>query len=157
MDCDFSHDPRYLPMFLTRIESADLVIGSRYVTGGSTPDWGILRKLISRGGNAFARFMLGLKTHDCTGGFRCYHRDMIRQVPWEEIRLQGYGFQVGAIYHVERLGARIIEFPITFEDRRVGQSKMSLKIVIEAFAYVTWMALSGGRRKVVHTEKSEAL
>ena len=147
MDCDFSHHPRYLPIFLTKVVSADLVIGSRYVKGGTTPDWGISRKLVSRGGNAFARFMLGLKTHDCTGGFRCYRREMLGRVPWEEIRLQGYGFQVGAVYHVERLGGRIVEFPIAFEDRRVGQSKMSLRIIIEAFSYVIGLALSGWRQR----------
>jgi dolichol-phosphate mannosyltransferase len=143
MDCDFSHDPSYLPRFLEEIVSADLVIGSRYVRGGSTPNWGLLRRFISRGGNAFARFMLGLKTHDCTGGFRCYRREMLQQVPWEQIRLQGYGFQVGSVYFVERLGGRVAEFPIAFRDRRFGKSKMSLRIVVEAFSYVTRMALSG--------------
>jgi len=147
MDCDFSHDPAYLPTFLSKVSEADLVIGSRYVKGGGTPNWGVLRKLISWGGNAFARLMLGLKTHDCTGGFRCYRRQMLQRVPWEQIRLQGYGFQVGAVYYVERLGGRVAEFPIIFEDRRVGQSKMSSKIVVEAFAYVTRMALSGKRRR----------
>jgi dolichol-phosphate mannosyltransferase len=147
MDCDFSHDPSYLPTFLTKIGSADLVIGSRYSKGGSTPNWGLLRKLISRGGNAFARFMLGLKTHDCTGGFRCYRREMLQQVPWEEIQLQGYGFQVGSVYHVERLGGTVTEFPIAFKDRRVGESKMSLQIVVEAFSYVTRVALVEKRRK----------
>lgn len=147
MDCDFSHDPSYLPTFLSKIPSADLVIGSRYVRGGDTPNWGILRRLISWGGNAFARLMLGLEAHDCTGGFRCYRREMLQQVPWDEIRLQGYGFQIGAVYYVERLGGKVVEFPIIFEDRRVGQSKMSFKIVVEAFAYVTRMALSGKTRR----------
>jgi len=146
MDCDFSHDPKYLPTFLTEIASADLVIGSRYIKGGGTPNWGILRKLISWGGNAFARMMLGIKVHDCTGGFRCYRREILEKVPWNEIRLQGYGFQIGAAYYVERLGGKISEFPIIFKDRRVGQSKMSFKIVIEAFTYVIRMALLG--RKV---------
>jgi dolichol-phosphate mannosyltransferase len=147
MDCDFSHDPRYLPNFLQEIESADLVIGSRYVPGGDTPDWGLLRKFISWGGNAFARFMLRLKTHDCTGGYRCYRRETLRQVPWEEIQLQGYGFQVGAVYYVERLGGRVAEFPIVFQDRRVGKSKMSYNIVLEAFIYVTRMAFKRPPRK----------
>ena len=158
MDCDFSHDPGYLPRFLEEIESADLVIGSRYVKGGGTSGWGLLRKLISGGGNGFARLMLGLKTHDCTGGFRCYRREMLQKVPWEEIGLQGYAFQVGAVYHVERLGGTVVEFPIVFKDRQVGKSKMSFKIVIEAFSYVTRMALSerrtGGR---VRTAESEAV
>jgi dolichol-phosphate mannosyltransferase len=143
MDCDFSHHPSYLPTFLTNVRSADLVIGSRYINGGSTPNWGTLRRLISWGGNTFARLILGLKTHDCTGGFRCFRREMLQQIPWEEIRLQGYGFQIGTTYHVERLGGRVVEFPILFEDRRVGQSKMSFKIVVEAFTYVTQTALSG--------------
>lgn len=147
MDCDFSHHPRYLPTFLAEIASADLVIGSRYVKGGDTPNWGILRRLISRGGNTFARFMLGLKTRDCTAGFRCYRREILQQVPWDEIRLQGYGFQVGSVFYVERLGGRVSEFPIVFEDRKVGQSKMSYKIVLEAFVYVTRMALAGRRHK----------
>jgi len=145
MDCDFSHHPRYLPTFLERIEHADLVIGSRYVPGGGTVNWGILRKLVSAGGNFFARAMLGLKARDCTGGFRCYRRNMIERVPWKEINLHGYGFQIGAVYHVERLGGKIVEIPIIFEDRRVGQSKMSTAIIIEAFSFVIKLAFSGGR------------
>ena len=149
MDCDFSHHPRYLPTFLEHIEYADLVIGSRYVPEGGTINWGILRKLISAGGNFFARTMLGLKTHDCTGGFRCYRRKMIELVPWKEINVHGYGFLIGALYHVERLGGRVIEFPIIFTDRRIGQSKMSTAIIVEAFAFVIRLALSGGRRRRV--------
>jgi dolichol-phosphate mannosyltransferase len=141
MDCDFSHHPRYLPRFLEEIASADLVIGSRYVKGGGTQNWGALRKLISGGGNTFARLMLGLKTRDCTGGFRCYRREMLQKVPWQEMHLKGYAFQVGSVYYVEGLGGRVSEFPIIFEDRRVGHSKMSFKIVIEAFTYVMRMAL----------------
>jgi dolichol-phosphate mannosyltransferase len=145
MDCDFSHHPRYLPNFLHEIENADLVIGSRYVPGGDTPDWGLYRRVMSTGGNLFARIMLGLKTHDCTGGYRCYRRAMIEQVPWDEIGLQGYGFQIGAVYHIERMGGRVAEFPIVFEDRQLGHSKMSTDIVIEAMKFVTRLALRGGR------------
>ena len=141
MDCDFSHDPKYLSQFLQGIASADLVVGSRYVQGGDTPNWGILRRFISFGGNAFARAMLGLKTHDCTSGFRCYRREMLQRVPWGKIRLQGYGFQIGAAHCVERLGGRVVEFPIVFIDRRAGKSKMSFKIVVEAFSYVTRLAI----------------
>ena len=144
------------PTFLDKIASADLVIGSRYVHGGGTPNWGLLRRFISGGGNFFARFMLGLKTRDCTGGFRCYRREMLQKVPWERIQLQGYGFQVGAIYYVERLGGGVVEFPIVFRDRRVGKSKMSSKIVLEAFTYVTRMALSGRRHQDVRAIESEA-
>lgn len=145
MDCDFSHHPRYLPIFLRHIEQADLVVGSRYVPQGGTVNWGIPRKLISAGGNFFARMMLGLTTHDCTGGFRCYRRRVIELVPWESISARGYGFLIGALYHVERLGGKVVEFPIIFEDRRVGQSKMSRAIILEAFAFVTRLALGGGR------------
>jgi dolichol-phosphate mannosyltransferase len=145
MDCDFSHHPRYLPSFLEHIQNADLVIGSRYVPGGGTPDWGLLRRLISAGGNLFARTLLGLHTHDCTGGYRCYRRATIEQVPWDEIGLEGYGFQIGAVYHVERFGGRVYEFPILFADRQVGQSKMSKEIVFEAMWFVVRLALRGGR------------
>ena len=145
MDCDFSHHPRYLPGFIEHIADADLVIGSRYVPGGGTPDWGLYRRLISAGGNLFARTMLGLRTHDCTGGYRCYRRATIEQVPWDEIGLQGYGFQIGAVYHIERMGGRVAEFPILFADRQVGTSKMSTDIVIEAMKFVTRLALRGGR------------
>ena len=145
MDCDFSHHPRYLPTFLERIQDADLVIGSRYVPEGGTPDWGLVRRLISAGGNFFARTMLGLHTHDCTGGYRCYRRATLERVPWDEIGLQGYGFQIGAVYHVERMGGQVAEFPILFADRTVGRSKMSIGIVFEAMWFVTRLALRGGR------------
>jgi dolichol-phosphate mannosyltransferase len=156
MDCDFSHKPHYLPTFLEVIASADLVIGSRYIKGGNTPNWGIVRKLISKGGNVFARCVLGLHSYDCTSGFRCYRREMLQQMPWEEINLQGYGFQIACVYYVDRLGGKVSEFPITFEDRRVGKSKMSFKIVVEAFFYVMQMALSGSSRAIrpVHLTKS---
>jgi dolichol-phosphate mannosyltransferase len=146
MDCDFSHHPRYLPNFFREIQSADLVIGSRYVKGGGTLNWGRLRKFISSGGNTFARLMLGLKTHDCTGGFRCYRREMLQKVPWDNMQLKGYAFQVGSVYYVECLGGRVAEFPIIFEDRRVGKSKMSFRIVLEAFTYVMKMALFAEKR-----------
>jgi dolichol-phosphate mannosyltransferase len=145
MDCDFSHHPRYLPIFLERIQEADLVIGSRYVPGGGTPDWGLVRRLISAGGNWFARVMLGLHTHDCTGGYRCYRRATLERVPWDKIDLQGYGFQIGAVYHVESYGGCVVEFPILFFDRTVGQSKMSTDIVVEAMRFVVRLALRGGR------------
>jgi dolichol-phosphate mannosyltransferase len=140
MDCDFSHDPSYLPTFLELLPQADLVVGSRYVPGGGTRNWGLKRRWLSAGGNLFARSLLGLHARDCTSGFRCYREDMIRRIPWGEIKLQGYGFQIGALYQVERLGGRIIEFPILFEDRRVGQSKMSTAIILEAMRYVLTLA-----------------
>jgi len=136
MDADFSHDPRYLPDFLTKIEQADLVIGSRYIPGGSTPNWSLLRRFISGGGNVFARTVLGLKVRDCTAGYRCYRREVLESVAFETIRSQGYGFQVEMAYRVERQGFQIVEIPIVFMDRRVGKSKMSHAIFVEGFVNV---------------------
>jgi dolichol-phosphate mannosyltransferase len=142
MDCDFSHHPRYLPAHLEKIAMADIVVGSRYVAGGGTLNWGWLRRFISAGGNFFARTMLRLRVQDCTGGFRCYRREVLQNIPWDKVRLQGYGFQVGTIYQIQRLGYTVAEFPIIFEDRRTGQSKMSFRIMVEAFLYVTRTALA---------------
>ena len=136
MDADFSHDPRYLPDFLKAIEHADLVIGSRYVPGGGTPNWSFLRRFISGGGNIFARFMLGIPVHDCTAGFRCYRRQVLESIDLDTIQSQGYAFQVEMAYRVMQQGFKIVETPIVFLDRRIGKSKMSRKIVIEAFIYV---------------------
>jgi dolichol-phosphate mannosyltransferase len=136
MDADFSHDPRYLPDFLKAIEHADLVIGSRYVRGGDTPNWSMLRRLISGGGNIFARFMLGMPVYDSTAGYRCYRRRVLESIDLEMIQSQGYAFQVELAYRVAQKGFKIVETPIVFMDRRVGKSKMSRKIVIEGFTYV---------------------
>lgn len=136
MDADFSHDPRYLPDFLREIEHADLVIGSRYISGGGTPNWSLLRRFISGGGNIFARFMLGMPIHDCTAGYRCYRRKVLENIDLDSIQTQGYGFQVEMAYRVLQRGFKIVETPIIFMDRRVGKSKMSRKIFIEGFTYV---------------------
>lgn len=136
MDADFSHDPRYLPDFLSAIENADLVIGSRYVHGGGTPNWSLLRRIISGGGNIFARFMLGLPVHDCTAGYRCYRRQVLENIDLDTIQSQGYAFQVELAYRVVKRGYKIIETPIIFMDRRVGKSKMSRTIFIEGFLWV---------------------
>jgi len=136
MDADFSHDPRYLPDFLKAIENADLVIGSRYIPGGDTPNWTILRRFISGGGNIFARFMLGIPVHDCTAGYRCYRREVLENIDLDTIQSQGYAFQIELAYRVMKHGFKIVETPIVFMDRRVGKSKMSRKIVIEGFTYV---------------------
>ena len=131
MDADFSHQPRYLPTFLQEIAAADLVLGSRYVPGGGTRNWSWLRRFISAGGNHFARAMLGLTTHDCTGGFRCYRASLLARIPWEEVQLRGYGFQVGC-YH-ETLGP-VREFPIIFED---GAWAVQSRRIVARFLYVT--------------------
>ncbi len=136
MDADFSHDPRYLPNFLKAIEQADLVIGSRYITGGSTPNWSLLRRLISGSGNVFARLLLQIPVHDCTGGFRCYRCKVLQSISLDDIQSRGYAFQIELTYRVLKQNFKIAEIPITFIDRRLGTSKMSRKIVIEAFLYV---------------------
>lgn len=137
MDADFSHDPRYLPTFLQAAEQgADLVIGSRYIPGGDTPNWSPLRKFISGGGNIFARAVLRIPVHDCTSGYRCYSTRALRTLRLDRVKSQGYAFQVELAYAMWRSGYQIREVPIVFEDRRVGQSKMSRTIFIEAFRWV---------------------
>ncbi len=136
MDADFSHDPRYLPELMAAAERFDVVIGSRYVPGGHTPDWHPTRKLISSSGNVFARTVLSLPVRDCTAGFKCYRRAVIAALDLQRINLQGYAFQIETIYQAYRAGFRIGEVPIIFPDRRLGKSKMSRQIVAEAFSYV---------------------
>ena len=143
MDADYSHDPKYLPDFFATAEQADLVIGSRYVQGGGTPNWSALRKFISGGGNTFARFMLGIPTHDCTSGYRCYRTAALRTIDLGLVRAQGYAFQVEMAYLFWKRGYRVREVPIVFMDRRVGKSKMSRKIFIEAFRWVVATRLRG--------------
>ncbi|MFV9503328.1 MAG: polyprenol monophosphomannose synthase [Oscillochloridaceae bacterium umkhey_bin13] len=137
MDADFSHDPRYLPDLLAAAEAgADLVLGSRYVKGGGTTDWGLGRKLISRGGNLYAGLILGLPIADATGGFRCYRRRVLANLDLGKVRSNGYAFQIEMAYRTRKAGFTITEVPIIFPDRRVGQSKMSRRIVIEALINV---------------------
>src|SRR5437667_696171 len=136
MDADFSHDPRYLPDFLKAIENADLVIGSRYIPGGDTPNCTMLRRFISGGGNIFARFMLGIPVHDCTAGYRCYRREVLESIGLDTIQAQGYAFQVELAYRTTRQGFKVVETPIVFMDRRVGKSKMSHTIFLEGFLWV---------------------
>lgn len=143
MDADFSHNPNYLPQFLALAENADLVIGSRYIKGGGTPNWAPLRKFISGGGNIFARAVLGIPVHDCTGGFRCYRTSALRRLNLNAVRAQGYAFQVEMAYNFWKSGYRIRELPIIFEDRRVGSSKMSRKIFLEAFLWVLRTRVTG--------------
>ncbi|GAC1485219.1 MAG: polyprenol monophosphomannose synthase [Ktedonobacteraceae bacterium] len=146
MDADFSHDPRYLPNFLKAIEDADLVIGSRYVRGGGTPDWSFVRRFISGGGNIFARFMLGIPVHDCTAGFRCYRRNVLESIDLDTIQSQGYAFQVELAYRTTRKGFRVVETPIVFMDRRVDKSKMSHTIFLEGFLWVMRTRLGIGKK-----------
>lgn len=150
MDADFSHDPGYLPHFYAAAENADLVIGSRYIQGGGTPNWSPLRKFISGGGNIFARTVLGIPIHDCTGGYRCYRVAALSKLNLDAIRAQGYAFQVEMAYNFWRSGFRWRETPIIFEDRRVGKSKMSRKIFIEAFLWVVRARFTGDKAVRAH-------
>lgn len=138
MDADFSHDPASVPSLVAPIESgeADLVIGSRYVAGGGVVDWGIGRRLISRGGSIFARTVLGLHQNDLTGGFKAWRASTLAAVPFDGVHAGGYVFQIEMTYRASRAGARIREVPITFRDRTVGQSKMSRRIIVEALVVV---------------------
>jgi dolichol-phosphate mannosyltransferase len=137
MDADFSHNPAYLPQLLAAAETRyDLAIGSRYVPGGGTTDWGIVRQMISRGGNLYARAILGLPVMDATGGFRCYRRRVLETINLDDIQSNGYAFQIELVYRTMRAGFRIGELPIIFPDRRVGCSKMSKRIVLEALINV---------------------
>ena len=144
MDCDFSHDPKYLPIMLARARSgADLVLGSRYVPGGGTVNWGPMRKFISRGGSLYARTVLGIGVRDLTGGFKCFRRATLEKLDLDSVSAQGYGFQIEMTYRAIKHGMRVEEVPIVFVDRRVGQSKMSKKIFLEAFTLVWKLRLGG--------------
>lgn len=149
MDADWSHDPACLPALLDPLQrGADLVIGSRYVRGGGVTDWGLARRVVSRGGSTFARLVLGLPVHDLTGGFKAWRRETLEAIPWDGVHAGGYVFQIEMTYLARRVGARVVEIPIVFRDRRVGVSKMSRRIVLEALAVVLtlrWEALRGGR------------
>jgi len=138
VDADFSHDPAVLPDLIRPVveDAADLVIGSRYTQGGRVVDWGLGRRLISRGGSFFARTVLGLGLHDLTGGFKAWRAETLAAMPFDGVHAGGYVFQIEMTFRASRLGARIREIPITFRDRRVGQSKMSRRIVIEALLVV---------------------
>ena len=137
MDADFSHDPRYLPRLLDEAMSGtDLVLGSRYVRGGGTLNWGVGRKVISRGGSLYARTILGVGIRDLTGGFKCFRRRVLESIGLEEVRSSGYAFQIELTYRTLKKGFTVKEIPIVFEDRRVGQSKMSRTIFLEALTMV---------------------
>jgi dolichol-phosphate mannosyltransferase len=147
MDCDFSHDPRDVPRLIAACEDgADLALGSRWVDGGGTENWGVVRRVISRGGSLYARLVLGVPVRDLTGGFKCFRRTVLETIDRNAIAARGYGFQIEGTYRTLRAGFRVVEVPITFVDRRVGESKMSGAIVLEAMRQVPllrWKALRG--------------
>jgi dolichol-phosphate mannosyltransferase len=138
MDADFSHDPRALPALLAASRDADVVLGSRYVAGGGTRNWGAARRLLSRGGSAYARAVLGAPVRDLTGGFKCFRREVLERIDLATVTSVGYAFQIELTWRALRAGFRVVEVPIVFTDRRVGQSKMSRAIVLEAL-WKVWL------------------
>lgn len=142
IDCDFSHDPTALPTLLRAANDHEVVIGSRYVPGGTIPQWTLSRRLLSRGGNQYASMMLGLRVADSTAGYRVYSQSALEKIDFETVSAEGYGFQIEMTYRARRHKASIVEVPISFTDRERGQSKMSGAIVVEALWLVTkWAAL----------------
>jgi len=144
MDADFSHDPADLPRLLAAAERADLVIGSRYVAGGRVEAWSASRRLLSRGGSAYARRVLGLDVRDLTGGFKCFRREVLEAIDLDGVDSKGYAFQVEMTYRAARRGFRVAELPIVFHDRRVGASKMTAAIAAEAAWRVPWLRYRRG-------------
>ena len=146
MDCDFSHDPDDVPRLIEAAGDADLVLGSRYVSGGRIESWGALRRFVSRAGSLYAQALLAAPVHDLTGGFKCYRRVVLERIDLDAVSARGYAFQIETTYRALRAGFRVVEIPITFVDRRVGESKMSGAIVLEAMRQVPvlrWKALRG--------------
>jgi dolichol-phosphate mannosyltransferase len=144
MDSDFSHDPADLPRLIAATGAADLVLGSRYVPGGGVEDWGIVRRAVSRGGSAYARLLLGVPVRDLTGGFKCFHRRVLETIDLGGVHANGYGFQIELTYRAVQAGFAVTEVPITFRERRVGRSKMTPKIALEAIWKVPALRLRRG-------------
>jgi len=145
MDADFSHDPERLPAVLAASRDADLVLGSRYVPGGGTRNWGLGRRVLSRSGSLYARTILGVGVRDLTGGFKCFRREVLERIDLPTVSSAGYAFQIELTYRALRAGFRVVEVPIVFADRRVGQSKMSRSIVLEAL-WKVWLIRAAGWR-----------
>ena len=147
MDCDFSHDPADVPRLIAAAADADLVLGSRYVRGGGVRDWGVLRRLISRGASLYTQLLL-MPVRDATGGFKCFRRTVLERLDLDAISSRGYMFQIETTFRARRAGFRVVEIPITFSDRRVGGSKMSRAIVLEAIWRVPALRLAALRGRV---------
>ncbi len=142
IDCDFSHDPEDVPRLIAACaDGADLALGSRWVEGGGTVNWGLGRRIVSRGGSLYARLLLGVGVRDLTGGFKCFRRTVLETIDLDGIATRGYGFQIEGTYRALRAGFRVVELPITFADRRVGESKMTSGIVLEAMRQVPLLRL----------------
>jgi dolichol-phosphate mannosyltransferase len=145
VDCDFSHDPHDVPRLIAAAADADLVLGSRYVDGGKVENWGAFRRFVSWGGSFYARTLLGVGVRDLTGGFKCFHRDVLETIDLDSVRSAGYAFQIETTYRALRAGFRVLEVPITFADRTAGSSKMSKSIFLEAVWKVPALRLSAVR------------
>ncbi len=142
MDCDFSHDPADVPRLIAAAEGgADLVLGSRYAPGGGTRNWGLLRRVVSRGGCLYAQVFLGVRVRDLTGGFKCFRSATLEAIDLDALSAHGYAFQIETTYRVHRAGLRVVEVPITFVERRAGASKMTGSIVLEAMWKVPLLRL----------------
>jgi len=141
MDCDFSHEPADVPRLIAAADDVDLVLGSRYAPGGGTANWGLLRRIVSRGGCLYAQIILGLRVRDLTGGFKCFRRAALEAIDLGALSAHGYAFQIEATYRVKRVGLRVQEVPITFVERRAGHSKMTGSIVAEAIWRVPLLRL----------------
>jgi dolichol-phosphate mannosyltransferase len=153
MDADLSHDPRYVPALLAASEEADLVLGSRYVHGVSVVNWSLKRLALSVGANQYARTLAGLRVRDCTTGFRLWRRSLLERLPLGQIRSNGYSFLIETLFHATREGARIVEVPIVFVERRSGESKLGSRVFLES-CLLPWRllarrALRGAERRRV--------
>lgn len=141
MDCDFSHNPADVPRLIAATNDADLVLGSRYAPGGGTANWGLVRRIVSRGGCLYAQILLGMRVRDLTGGFKCFRRATLEAIDLDALSAHGYAFQIETTYRVRKAGLRIEEVPITFVERRAGASKMTGSIVAEAMWKVPLLRL----------------
>ena len=148
MDCDFSHDPADVPRLLAATGDADLVLGSRYAPGGGVANWGLGRRLVSRGGSLYAQVLLGTPIRDLTGGFKCYRREVLERIDLDAVASRGYAFQIETTYRALRAGFRVVEVPIRFADRELGGSKMSRAIVLEAVWKVPALRLAALRGRL---------
>jgi dolichol-phosphate mannosyltransferase len=148
IDCDFSHDPNDLPRLVEAASRADIALGSRYVAGGGTENWGVLRRFVSRGGSTYARAVLGIHVRDTTSGFRVYRREVLEAIRPARIESRGYAFQIEAVYRALRAGFTVVEIPIRFTDRTEGGSKMGPGIVLEAVVRVPALRLAAVRGRL---------
>jgi dolichol-phosphate mannosyltransferase len=143
MDADFSHDPADVPRLIAAAGAADLVLGSRYAAGGGVENWGLPRRLLSRGGCAYARVLLGIPVRDLTGGFKCFNRQVLEAIDLTDVHAGGYAFQIELTYRAVRAGFRVAEVPILFRERREGASKMTARVALEAVWKVPALRLRG--------------